>query len=284
MVEGLEAADEVSESLDASMLGNVFHHVMQKLYEPYVGGSLLTRAHLEVLKKDTARIRQLIRAEVLDQMHSIEVTGRNLVLENILQGYVEETLAHDLQLLQEAGSEGFSIIGLEQKVFCEIGGFKFIGFIDRLDSYKPGEVRIVDYKTGKVEDNDILIDEGNAAQVVEQLFAPDSKSRPKIALQLFLYDHMVGVIAGQAGNDGRGTDIGRHARLDRASLVNSIYSTARLYSQPLPDVPVCAEFSRLAMEGVMGLLKEIEDLNVPFRRTEDTKTCEYCDFKAICGR
>lgn len=266
VVEGLKAADEVSESLDAGMLGNVFHHVMQELYNPYVGKSLLTRAHIESMLKDTARIRKLIRAEVLDQMHSIEVTGRNLVLENILQGYVEETLKHDLQLLQEAGSEGFTIIGLEQKVFCEINGFRFIGFVDRLDSYKPGEVRIVDYKTGKVEDNDILIDEENAAQVVEQLFAPDSKSRPKIALQLFLYDHMV-EMAGQAGR-----------------LVNSIYSTARLYSQPLPDVPVSAEFMKLAMEGVIGLLKEITDLNVPFRRTEDTKTCEFCDFKAICGR
>ncbi|MBO4624039.1 MAG: PD-(D/E)XK nuclease family protein [Bacteroidales bacterium] len=298
VVEGLKAADEVSESLDAGMLGNVFHHVMQKLYTPYVISSeveksLLTRADLEAMRKDTARIRKLIRAEVLDQMHSIEVTGRNLVLENILQGYVEETLSHDLQLLQEAGSEGFTIIGLEQKVFCEINGFRFIGFVDRLDSYKPGEVRIVDYKTGKVEDNDILIDEENAAQVVEQLFAPDSKSRPKIALQLFLYDHMV-EIAGQAGNDGKGQagndergqagPYFRHARPDRASLVNSIYSTARLYSQPLPDVPVSAEFMRLALQGVKGLLNEITDLNVPFRRTEDTKTCEYCDFKAICGR
>ena len=95
-------------------------------------------------------------------------------------------------------------------------------------------MRIVDYKTGKVEDNDILIDDTNAAVVVEQLFAPDSKSRPKIALQLFLYDHMVEGTAGAA------------------RLVNSIYSTARLFSQPLPDVPVCAEFSRLAMDGVIG--------------------------------
>ncbi|MBQ2172322.1 MAG: PD-(D/E)XK nuclease family protein [Bacteroidales bacterium] len=266
VVEGLKAADEVSESLDASMLGNVFHHVMQKLYGPFLGNGLLTKAHLEAMVKDTARIRKLIRAEVLDQMHSIEVTGRNLVLENILQGYVEETLKHDMQLLADAGSEGFHIIGLEQKMFCEINGFNFIGFIDRLDSYKPGEVRIVDYKTGKVEDNDILIDNANAAVVVEQLFAPDSKSRPKIALQLFLYDHMVEGTAGAA------------------RLVNSIYSTARLFSQPLPDVPVCAEFSRLAMDGVIGLLNEITDLNVPFRRTEDTKTCEWCDFKAICGR
>lgn len=292
VVEGLKAADEVSESLDASMLGNVFHHVMQKLYEPFVQGTLLTRAHLEALKKDTARIRKLIRAEVLDQMHSIEVTGRNLVLENILQGYVEETLAHDLQLLADAGSEGFRIIGLEQKVFCEIGGFRFIGFIDRLDSYKPGEVRIVDYKTGKVEDNDILIGEDNAALVVEQLFAPDSKSRPKIALQLFLYDHMVAAGAPTVPKSGTAVSLSadnaptvpENGTMGAPRLVNSIYSTARLYSQPLPDVPVCAEFSRLAMEGVIGLLKEIEDLNVPFRRTQEAKTCEWCDFKAICGR
>jgi hypothetical protein len=90
-------------------------------------------------------------------------------------------------------------------------------------------------------------------------------------------------MAGQAGHDGSdGGD--RHARPDRASLVNSIYSTARLFSQPLPDVAVCEAFSRLAMDGVIGLLNEITDLNVPFRRTEDTKTCEWCDFKAICGR
>lgn len=264
VVEGLKAADDVSESLDAGMLGNVFHHVMQKLY---TGKKFYSRASVEALKKDTARIRKLIREEVLDQMHSIEVTGRNLVLENILQGYVEETLAHDVQLLEQAGSEGFRIIGLEVEVHCSIDGFNFIGFIDRLDSYKPGQVRIVDYKTGHVADNELLIDDANAATVVQQLFDPETKSRPKIALQLFLYDHMAPSVV-PAGS----------------KLVNSIYSTARLYSQPLPDVPVSEEFSKKAMEGVIGLLQEIANPAIPFRRTSDAKTCEWCDFKAICGR
>ena len=67
-------------------------------------------------------------------------------------------------------------------------------------------------------------------------------------------------------------------------LVNSIYSTARLYSQPLPDVPVSEEFSKKAMEGVIGLLQEIANPAIPFRRTSDAKTCEWCDFKNICGR
>lgn len=69
-----------------------------------------------------------------------------------------------------------------------------------------------------------------------------------------------------------------------ARIVNSIYSTARLFSDPLPDAPLCEKFSRLALEGVQNLLKELVNPEVPFRRTENTKTCEYCDFKNICGR
>ncbi|MBR1781913.1 MAG: PD-(D/E)XK nuclease family protein [Bacteroidales bacterium] len=263
-VEGLKAPDEVSESLDAGMLGNVFHHVMQRLYKDR---KQVLKADITAMKKDTALIRKLIREEILSQMHSFEVTGRNLVLENILQGYVEETLARDLALLEEAGSEAFTIIGLEQKVRGEIDGFHFKGFVDRMDSYKPGEVRIVDYKTGRVSEEELLIDEENAQKVVEKLFDPDAVSRPKIALQLFLYDYMAAPLA-PAGS----------------RLVNAIYSTARLFSEPLPDAPVCDKFSELVLEGVQNLLKELVNPEVPFRRTENTKTCEYCDFKNICGR
>lgn len=263
-VEELKAPGEVSESLDAGMLGNVFHHVMQRLYKDR---SQVSKADIAAFRKDTALIRRLIREEILREMHSFEVTGRNLVLENILQGYVEETLSHDLALLEEAGAEAFTIIGLEQKVRGEIDGFRFKGFVDRMDSYKGGEVRIVDYKTGRVSEEEILIDEQNAERVVQALFDPDSVSRPKIALQLFLYDYMAASLA-PAG----------------ARIVNSIYSTARLFSDPLPDAPLCEKFSRLALEGVQNLLKELVNPEVPFRRTENTKTCEYCDFKNICGR
>ena len=263
-VEGLQAPGEVSESLDAGMLGNVFHHVMQRLYKDR---RRLSKADITAMKKDSALIRKLIREEILSQMHSFEVTGRNLVLENILQGYVEETLARDLALLEEAGSEAFTIIGLEQRVKGEIDGFQFKGFVDRMDSYKPGEVRIVDYKTGRVSEEELLIDDDNAQKVVEKLFDPDAVSRPKIALQLFLYDYMAAPLA-PAGS----------------RLVNSVYSTARLFSEPLPDAPVCDKFSALALEGVRNLLQELVNPEVPFRRTENSKTCEFCDFKNICGR
>ena len=265
VVQGLQTEDEVAESLDAGMLGTVFHRVMQKLYK---GKKLVTTADLDSMLKDTARLRSMIRAEVLDQMHSIEVSGRNLVLEEVILDYVQSTLRHDVSLLATSGSAGFRIIGLEQKRRMEWNGFHFKGFVDRIDTYKEGEVRIVDYKTGRVEDDEILITDENAAVVVEKLFGESNAHRPKIALQLFLYDLLARADAALAGQ----------------TLVNSIYSTARLYTGALPDCPESAAFTRLTGERLKDLLAEMTDVSVPFRRTEETDTCTWCDFKNICGR
>ena len=265
VVQGLQTQDEVAESLDAGMLGNVFHHVMQELYK---GKAIVTTAELEAFQKDKARLRKMIRAEVLDQMHSIEVSGRNLVLEEVILDYVLSTLKHDQDLLTSSGSKGFRIIGLEQRRRMEWNGFRFKGFVDRMDSYRDGEVRIVDYKTGKVEDDEILITDENAATVVDKLFGPTNAHRPKIALQLFLYDlfaHADVALKGQ-------------------TVVNSIYSTARLYTGALPDCPESPEFIRLTGERLRDMLSEMTDVSVPFRRTEEADTCTWCDFKNICGR
>ena len=263
-VEHLQAEDEVAESLDAGMLGNVFHKVMQQLYDM----ELVTPAYLQATRKDTDRLKRLIRAAVLSEMNSVEVSGRNLVLEEVLLGYVRATLKHDIDLLAGSGSAGFRIIGLELRRETTFEGFRIKGYIDRMDSYKEGEVRIVDYKTGKVEDDDLLITDQNAAGVVEKLFGDSNSGRPKIALQLFVY----GLFA--------------HAdpKLKGARVLNSIYSTGRLYTGALPDVAESPEFIRLVREKLRDMLLEMTDVNVPFRRTGDAKTCAICDFKNICGR
>ena len=265
VVEGLRKEDEVAESLDASMLGNVFHHVMQALYRDR---PMVTREDLAAMMKDTARLRRMIREEVLAEMHSIEVTGRNLVLEEVLLDYVLGTLKHDAGLLAKAGSEGFRIIGIEQRRTMEMDGFHFKGFVDRIDSYIPGQVRIVDYKTGRVEEDEIVITDANAPKVVEKLFGPSNTDRPRIALQLFLYDMFAHA----------------DASLRDQVVVNSIYSTGRLFTEPLPDCPESPEFIRLTREHLREMLAEMTDTTVPFRRTEDRKTCGWCEFKTICGR
>ena len=264
-VEGLQAEEELTESLDAGSLGTVYHETMRALYD---GLRLVTPERIDGMLKDRGRLRTLIREKIMEQMRTLDVSGRNLVVAEVILEYVVRTLQHDKHLLVQAGSPGFRILGLERRMACTFEGFQLKGFADRIDCYRGDEVRIVDYKTGRVEEDDIVITDENAAAVVGKLFGPSNAGRPKIALQLFLY----GLLASHC------PDLKDHP------LVNSIYSVSRLFTDPLPDCPQNATFVRLTRERLKDLLAEMVDPDVPFRRTHEPETCSYCDFKTICGR
>ena len=264
-VKGLKAADEVSESLDAGMLGTVLHETMQELYS---GRKTVSRKYLESLLEDDGSVRGIISRKIKEQLRTDEVQGRNLIFEEIITRYAMQILRTDLGLLKDAGKEEFQVLGLEMKRTMKIGGFEFLGYIDRLDSFDAGTVRIVDYKTGKVTEQDIDVTDANAADVAEKLFGQDNKERPKIALQLYLYGEYLKGDALVAGKE----------------MQNCIYQTTDIFRQKPKSIPRSPEFCRLAGERLEAVLKEMEDRSVPWKRTEDSKTCEWCDFKTICGR
>ena len=266
-IKRLSTEEEVLEAMDAGALGTVYHGTMQALYRPYLH-KCLTVADLDGMLKDRKAVKALVRETIIREMQTVDVSGRDLVVEEVIVEYVLRTLRHDRDLLVRSGSKGFDILSLEGRMTGTFEGYRIKGFADRIDSYLGGEARIVDYKTGKVEQNDIDIADDNAAEVVDKLFGPKNDGRPKIALQLFLY----GLLA-----QGRAELCGR-------PVVNSIYSVSRLFTEPLQDRPANAEFARLTRERLKDLFQEMTDPSVPFRRTEERKTCEFCDFKMICGR
>lgn len=268
-VKRLRKRDEVSEDLDAGMLGNVFHGTMQKLYsEEMAGGKVVTCEYLSSLLAKTSAIKGIVRALILEQLHFLEVTGRDLVVEDVIVEYVVKTLKRDRELLRSSGSDGFEILGLEKKFEREIDGFRFVGYVDRMDSLRPGEIRIIDYKTGRVEDKDVNISDENAEAVVDALFGPVNEGRPKIALQLYLYD----VFCRESG------------LFNGQRMVNVIYPPANLFTEQVKEVPVSETFMNLTEERLHGLLAEIASVEIPFRRTAEEKTCSLCDFRMICGR
>ena len=262
---GLKSQDEVSESLEANDIGNVFHQTMQELYTTADGR--VSRTLLQSLLKG-GRIRDCVRKYILEALDTFEITGRNILFEDLVRRCVRKAVERDLELLDARGQDHFRILGLELRRTAEIDGFRFVGYIDRLDSVEPGELRVVDYKTGKVTDEDFLITEDKADGVVERLFGPDNENRPKIALQLWLYDRL---LADDPVAEG-------------CRIVNSVYQTSRLFVRGPESIAVGEHFSARMEERLHGLLAEIADTSVPFRRTDDAKTCEWCDFKNICGR
>lgn len=292
-VKRLKVETEVSESLDNSMLGIVFHDTMLALYK---GGEALqaefdmsrenvlanVKKPLEVITKQYIEwllsqkkeiIGPKIRTLIKRQLNADEIAGRNLVFEEILNKYVVKTLQTDLALMEEYNTDRFRVIGLELERFWDFNGHKFKGYIDRMDSFRDDEVRIVDYKTGKVDEKEVKINDENADDVVDALFSPDTKSknRPEIAVQLFVYDRFV------------------EKDVEDKSVLNVLYPIPRLFSSPelasnILSSRECPDFDDKVTEKLEGLFAEMMDTGTDFRRTKDSDTCKYCDFKKICGR
>jgi len=262
-VEGLKEGDEVSESLNAGMLGNVFHNTMKELYE---GRPVITADWLRTISKE--HIKSLTGKYICEELGTFEISGRNIIYEDMILRYVTKVIERDIELIRNSGEEGLRILGLERKLDTRIDGFLFEGRIDRLDSLYPGEIRVVDYKTGQVTDNDFNIDEGNAEKVVDAIFGADVQKRPKIALQLYLYDRLVK----------------ESPRYGGERITNSIYQTNRLFSNSIENVALCGKFCDLMEERLSGLLREMTAPELHFRKTADRSICSYCDFKNICGR
>src|SRR5574344_468994 len=283
-----EPESEVSESMDGGMIGSVYHDTM---FSIYVGGDALkpdfdmdrenmneylsthplkdvTKEYVDSILKAPQVIKDKIRALVKKNLNSVEVSGRNLVLEAVILIYVQQTLRKDRQLMEEEKVDRIRIYGLEKKVLWSFNGFNFVGYLDRLDGFHDDELRIVDYKTGKVQDNEENINSENAADVVDKLFMVDSPSRPKIALQLFLYDKFL-----ESNEEYRGK-----------TFYKCIYKVPTLFTSEINKIEKCEEFDHMVEDRLKTLFDDMTNLSIPFRRTEDTKLCGYCDFKNICGR
>ena len=283
-VRHLKAETEVAESLDAPMIGNVFHKAMQSLYsgeaammpgawpESCIFGRksiTVTEDYLRSWKSRENDVKAKVRSLIMEELRSSEVTGRNLVIEDVIVRYVMRTIDRDLEALEDSHAGHFTILGLEERLGCRFEGFSIKGIVDRIDSFAPGKVRVVDYKTGKVLPEDMMITDDDCDMMLERLFGDVPYfQKPKIAFQLFIYDLLL-------ENMGHAAD---------GHLVNAVYSTARLFNDVPAEAAVGKAFMEKMKEALSGILSEIADTGVPFRRTDDLDVCARCDFRMICGR
>jgi len=287
-VKELELEEEVAENLDYGMFGTVYHDTMRALYtSPHAMAEdfffdhagcnerslpdRITNVSCGYIKEWLGRkddIKRKVKALIINQLNAVELSGRNLVVVDVIVRYVIKTLERDLEQLMAEGKDSFEILGREIKVSGEILGQRFKGFIDRLDSFKADQIRIVDYKTGKVLEDDENIHDGNAEAIADSIFAPDVKERPKIALQFFIYDRLMNLRPEAQGKN----------------ICNCVYSTSKLFKEAPLTMPLNDTFVNAVSERLETLLEEMYDISIPFRRTEDENVCKYCDFKTICGR
>lgn len=155
---GISDLEEVEETIAANTLGTVVHNTLEALYIP-LKQQFLT---VEIIKSLKPKIDELITKYFKEEYKDGDMTkGKNLIVFEIAKRYVLNFLNLEIKSL-EAGNT-IKIIDLEaqsNQVFTTVKGLNFSvklrGTVDRIDEFN-GVTRIIDYKTGKVDQSKVSV-------------------------------------------------------------------------------------------------------------------------------
>lgn len=275
-VAGLKAPDEVSAEIDSALFGTIFHHAAELVYKDLTAnGKEIRKDDLEQVLRNDIKLQNYVDTAFKEEFFHVALTekpefnGTQLINAKVITSYLRQLLRNDLQYapffmegMEKKVTEIIEIETPQGKLALNIGGT-----IDRIDS-KDDTLRIVDYKTGgspKTPEN------------IKQLFTP-ADGRPNYIFQTFLYASIMC----------------RKQSLKVAPSLLYIHRAASETYSPViemgearqPKMPVnnFAFYEDEFRERLQTLLQEIYNPEEAFTQTEDTKKCEFCDFRELCRR
>ena len=154
---GIKDLEDVEETVAANTMGTVVHDTLEALFKPYVG-KLLKEVDIKKMKPQIgAYISKFFQKAYAD---GDMTKGKNLIVFEIAKRYVQNFLNLEIEDLKQGNT--IKIIALEERTeipldIPELGfNVKLKGTVDRVDEYN-GKTRIIDYKTGKVDNAQVSI-------------------------------------------------------------------------------------------------------------------------------
>ena len=145
----IEESPDVEENIAAKTFGIIIHEVLEDLFTPFVG-QYLEEEKLRAIKPE---IESTVRRHFTQFYDESSITkGKNSIAFQVLVRYIENYL--DSEIRQLANNK-IKLLALEKQMTTELDvpGITFPvrikGKIDRVDELN-GQLRILDYKTGKV--------------------------------------------------------------------------------------------------------------------------------------
>lgn len=241
---GVKEQDKVEEEMEASTFGTAVHQVVEDLYRPFVGKMIDTTA----LKNSLEQVDEMVTEAFLQEFSEVDIrTGKNHIQVEIAKEYIKTFVKYDLEEMAENGV--VKIVSLEERLHekfthndTTVG---LVGFADRIDE-RNGVVRIIDYKTGKVEPPEL------------RCFSHDifGSSKYSKALQLAFYKWAYS----------------RRHGIPNSEITSMIYSFKRHANGYMPLVVKDEENFVSGFEtGLSDVISEMLDETVPFKHHPDSK-------------
>lgn len=242
----ISEVEEVEENIALNTLGTIIHETLKALYDPYIG-TFLTAAII----KDCINT---IDAEVLRQFKEVykegEIKkGRNLLAFEVAKRNIFNFLKLELQEIEQG--DAVKLLALEHTYerLLEHPGLPFPvlikGNVDRIE-LRNGKVRIVDYKTGKVEARDV---------VLKQWHKLTAESKTDKIIQVLAYAFMYAPYL-----EGKEMEVG----IISFKNLRSGFMPFTFKEDKVGLTVVTAEISENYIEQLVLLLNEILDPAIPF--------------------
>ena len=267
--------EDIEEKMGAAEFGSWLHKVMERLDLDY---------RLKGLPIDETIIKNLLEEEFAKSMKGRVIeSGMNLLLYELAQ-----KLMLDFQRQQNA-LPGLTVIGTEQtlETFLDVPidgreiRVRIAGKVDRIERFGD-QIRIVDYKTGKVD-----LPDKTPKDLAEKLLRDGSEDKMR---QLWLYRYLAlknirdygGLPLDKAKRDifpaaGLPVEAGFYSFRDVAGGFKS--NPVRFGDNDSPE-----QYIQDSEELLRQLVRQLLDTSEPFKKTDHLETCQFCDYKGICGR
>lgn len=270
-IAGLREPDEVQETIDHRIIGNMVHNVLEVLYTKIKGKQLIT-ADIANLQP---QVEIVMQEALLKEYQQGQVQwGRNKLLMEVIRKFIDDFLLTEIKLVN-AQPEALQVIGLEQKVALDVEipdrrkMIKIHGIIDRIDRL-DGMIRIIDYKTGNVSGASEL-----RLKSWEDLWHGDKHDK---VFQVLLYAWLYTRTGHHQGGDFEAGIISMR-KLSLGMISFGLNTEGRKYDMALDEEKLEAFESYL-----LDLLDELFDETIPFSQTSNTETCKTCIYKELCRR
>ena len=272
--------DAVEETLEAGSFGTMVHAALENLLRPFEQEARpLTAADIPALVLQAPEeVRKALRQEETEK-HARPDEGLNHVYGQVAVRLVTRYL-EGLATNEGLPLRLFSLEkDLAATVFVEVPGsgqlaVRLFGKADRVDQLPDGRLRVVDYKTGLVEANDLNLtgykNRFSPAEAIERLLWEATSSADKVR-QLWLYRFM---LASTEKRETENTAIVSMRNLDKG-LLSADLSFLTSEGQ---------DFVQVSEDLVRKIVLRILDPAEPIRKTDDFKKCEYCPYRGICAR
>ncbi|KAF2514648.1 PD-(D/E)XK nuclease family protein [Flavobacterium foetidum] len=242
----IREVEEVEENIALNTLGTIIHETLKELYTPFVGKFISV--------EDLSNCFKLLDSEVLKQFKLVyregEIKkGRNLLAFEVAKRNVSNFLKMEMESLKN--DDAIKIIALEQTFERWFSHPKLPfpvlikGNVDRIEE-RNGKIRIIDYKTGKVEKTNVVLKSWNG--LTQEL---KNDKIIQVLAYAFMYEKHAGNLPIEVG----------------------IVSFKNLKSGFLPfgfkpekelNMVVTSEMLDYYLDEIASLLSEIFDIDIPF--------------------